>query len=70
MTEPSLTLAPDALVPAEGDDRGPTRWAPMATVGDAEPVMRAPPSPRDPDEPSMVIFTSGTTRAPRAWCIR
>ena len=65
MTEPSLTLAPDALLPADGDDRGPTRWEPMATIGDAEPVMRAPPSPRDPDEPSMVIFTSGTTSRPK-----
>ena len=65
ITEPSLTLAPDALVPADGDDRGPTRWAPIATIGDAEPVMRAPPSPRDPDEPSMVIFTSGTTSRPK-----
>ena len=40
MTEPSLTLAPDALVPADGDDRGPTRWLPIAGIGDAEPVVR------------------------------
>jgi acyl-CoA synthetase (AMP-forming)/AMP-acid ligase II len=64
MTEPSLTLAPDALVP-DGDGRGTTRWVPMSTIGDAEPVTTAAPSPRDPDEPSMVIFTSGTTSRPK-----
>jgi acyl-CoA synthetase (AMP-forming)/AMP-acid ligase II len=64
MTEPSLTLAPDVLV-SDGDGRGTTRWLPMATIGDAEPATGAAPSPRDPDEPSMVIFTSGTTSRPK-----
>ncbi len=65
MTEPSLTLAPDPLVPADGEERGPTHWVSIGDIGDAEPVVGAPRSPRDPDEPSMVIFTSGTTSRPK-----
>ena len=42
-----------------------TRWLPIEVVGDAPPVTGGPPSPRDPDEPSVVIFTSGTTSRPK-----
>jgi acyl-CoA synthetase (AMP-forming)/AMP-acid ligase II len=65
LTEPSLTLAPEALFPASGDEDGPTRWVPVGTVGGAAPTSDADPSRRDPDEPAMVIFTSGTTSRPK-----
>jgi acyl-CoA synthetase (AMP-forming)/AMP-acid ligase II len=63
-TDPSLVLAPVSLLP-EGDDGSPTRWLPTDTVGAAAPVSDAPAAGRDPDEPAMVIFTSGTTSRPK-----
>jgi len=65
MTEPSITLAPDAMLPTTVDERGPTRWIPLASVGNADPDSDARSPGRDPDEPSMVIFTSGTTSRPK-----
>jgi acyl-CoA synthetase (AMP-forming)/AMP-acid ligase II len=62
MTAPTIVLAPEALLPPV--DRV-TRWAPIRAVGDAPPIADARPSSRDPDEPSMVIFTSGTTSRPK-----
>jgi acyl-CoA synthetase (AMP-forming)/AMP-acid ligase II len=61
MTKPTLVLAPESLVPDETS----ARWLPIGAVGDAAPITDAPPSPRDPDEPSVVIFTSGTTSRPK-----
>jgi len=66
MTNPTITLAPSTLAPSTVGPLDPgSRWAPIETVGDAPPVDDAAPSPRDPDEPSMVIFTSGTTSRPK-----
>jgi acyl-CoA synthetase (AMP-forming)/AMP-acid ligase II len=65
MTEPARTLAPDALLAGAGDDRGPSIWIPITRIGDAPPSDSARREPRDPDEPSMVIFTSGTTSRPK-----
>ena len=65
MTAPSLVLAPASLFPDPGPDSGDTRWLPIEVVGDAPPVTGGPPSPRDPDEPSVIIFTSGTTSRPK-----
>ncbi len=61
MTSPTLVLAPESLLPDDTD----ARWVPIGAVGDAVPIADAPPSPRDPDEPSIVIFTSGTTSRPK-----
>ncbi len=64
MTTPALVLAPESLLP-EADDEASVRWVPIGVVGDSAPITDAPPSPRDPDEPSVVIFTSGTTSRPK-----
>ncbi len=63
-TTPAMVLAPDALLPSAGEPAS-TRWVPIDTIGGAEPVVGAPASGRDRDEPSMVIFTSGTTSRPK-----
>ncbi len=66
MTSPKLVLAPDSLLPGtDADHDGSARWVAMGVVGDAAPLVDAPPSRRDPDEPSIVIFTSGTTSRPK-----
>jgi acyl-CoA synthetase (AMP-forming)/AMP-acid ligase II len=65
-TEPSLVLAPASLLPdAHDGDRSGTRWLLTDAIGVAEPVPDAPASDRDPDEPAVVIFTSGTTSRPK-----
>jgi acyl-CoA synthetase (AMP-forming)/AMP-acid ligase II len=61
MTTPAIVLAPEGMAAVDGA----TRWAPIDAVGDAPPIIDASPSLRDPDEPSMVIFTSGTTSRPK-----
>ena len=66
MTSPSLVLSPESLFPPSDASRlAASRWAAISAVGDAPPVAGAVPSPRDPDEPSIVIFTSGTTSRPK-----
>jgi acyl-CoA synthetase (AMP-forming)/AMP-acid ligase II len=66
MTTPARTLAPEPLLPGADDDPGPTTWVPIVRVGDAPPAPGASVrAGRDPDEPSMVIFTSGTTSRPK-----
>jgi acyl-CoA synthetase (AMP-forming)/AMP-acid ligase II len=63
-TEPSLVLAPAALL--QGADDGPgTRWLLIDAIGSADPVPDVTGSDRDPDEPALVIFTSGTTSRPK-----
>ena len=57
MTEPMMTLAPEPMLPTTVDERGPTRWVTLGTVGNAAPDSAARSPGRDPDEPSMVIFT-------------
>jgi acyl-CoA synthetase (AMP-forming)/AMP-acid ligase II len=63
-TEPSLVLAPASLLPTveDGSER---RLLLTDMVGAAEPVADTPDSNRDPDEPAVVIFTSGTTSRPK-----
>ncbi len=65
-TEPSVVLAPPAFFP---DDRDMAiRWLAIDTVGGSGPgpATSSPTAPgRDPDAPSMVIFTSGTTSRPK-----
>ena len=63
-TEPTIVLAPQSLFPS-GDDADPTRWLAIDVVGGAVAAGAAQSSGRDPDEPSMVIFTSGTTSRPK-----
>jgi acyl-CoA synthetase (AMP-forming)/AMP-acid ligase II len=63
-TEPCLVLAPESLLPA-GDGASGTRWMLTDTVAAADPVGAAPAASRDPDEPALVIFTSGTTSRPK-----
>ncbi len=68
-TEPSLVLAPESLLPAADEGTG-TRWLRAEAIGDAESARADPVPPRarsahDPDEPSVVIFTSGTTSRPK-----
>jgi acyl-CoA synthetase (AMP-forming)/AMP-acid ligase II len=63
-TEPSLVLAPESLHPAD-DAVASTRWLPTDTVGAAELVTGRITSSRQPDDPAMVIFTSGTTSRPK-----
>ncbi len=65
MTAPVLTIAPADVLPAAGTDGGPTRWRPVHGFGGEPSTRQAPRAPRDPDEPSMVIFTSGTTARPK-----
>src|SRR5262249_54480036 len=62
--EPALVLAPESLLPTD-DDSQTTRWLLTDTIGAAEPLGDALISARDPDEPAMVIFTSGTTSRPK-----
>ena len=65
-TEPSVVLAPPAFFPDDRDTA--VRWLAIDTVGGAGPgpAASSPTAPgRDPDEPSMVIFTSGTTSRPK-----
>jgi acyl-CoA synthetase (AMP-forming)/AMP-acid ligase II len=67
-TEPSLVLAPTSSLPADeadSDQGSRTRWLLTDAIGAAEPVPDAPASDRDPDEPAVVIFTSGTTSRPK-----
>ena len=63
-TEPSIVLAPESLL-ASADGAAGTRWLPTTAVGDAAPVPGGSSSGHDPDEPSVVIFTSGTTSRPK-----
>lgn len=63
MTAPTLVLAPDALVPPT--ERGGGRWAPVARVGAAPPRHDVASPARSPEEPAIVIFTSGTTSRPK-----
>jgi acyl-CoA synthetase (AMP-forming)/AMP-acid ligase II len=63
-TEPSLVLAPETLL-RDADDGSAPRWLLTDTIGAAEPVPDASASDRDPDEPALVIFTSGTTSRPK-----
>ncbi len=63
-TAPAITIAPDAMLPA-ADDQGPTRWVAVSTIGDAPPAPKPALVSRDPDAPSIVIFTSGTTSRPK-----
>ncbi len=62
-TEPSVVLAPESLLPTE--DRSEVRWLLTDAIGAAEPLVGERASGRDPDEPSVVIFTSGTTSRPK-----
>jgi acyl-CoA synthetase (AMP-forming)/AMP-acid ligase II len=62
-TEPLVVLAPESLLPAANASE--TRWLLTDTIGAADPVFDAPATKRDPDEPAMVIFTSGTTSRPK-----
>jgi acyl-CoA synthetase (AMP-forming)/AMP-acid ligase II len=62
-TRPPVVLAPDELVPDQREDA--VRWITIDAVGDASPAAGAPTVGRDPDEPSVVIFTSGTTSRPK-----
>ena len=61
MASPVLGLAPAAMLPEL--DGG--RWQSTAAIGDATPVAVGTGQSCDPDEPSMVIFTSGTTSRPK-----
>lgn len=61
MTSPSLVLSPESMFPPSDA----SRWAAIGAVGDAPPVAGTASSARDPDEPSIVIFTSGTTSRPK-----
>ena len=64
-TEPSVVLAPASLLPTSDDTPG-TRWLLTDTIGGADPVSGGTTAAgRDPDEPSLVIFTSGTTSRPK-----
>jgi acyl-CoA synthetase (AMP-forming)/AMP-acid ligase II len=63
-TEPSLVLAPDSLLPT-GADGAEARWLPAAAVSRAELIGGESGAEHDPDEPSVVIFTSGTTSRPK-----
>ena len=63
-TEPSVVLAPAPLLPGRDVDSA-TRWLLTDTIGAAEPVRDTSAAGRDPDEPAMVIFTSGTTSRPK-----
>jgi acyl-CoA synthetase (AMP-forming)/AMP-acid ligase II len=62
-TQPAVVLAPPSLFP--NGDRDTVRWLAIDTVGRAAPTDRALSAGRDPDEPSVVIFTSGTTSRPK-----
>ncbi|HLM18153.1 MAG TPA: class I adenylate-forming enzyme family protein, partial [Acidimicrobiia bacterium] len=68
-TEPSIVLAPEPLLPAK--DPTELRWLLTDAIGaadraeSAEPVAGEHVPGRDPDEPSVVIFTSGTTSRPK-----
>ncbi|HZP31541.1 MAG TPA: AMP-binding protein [Acidimicrobiia bacterium] len=70
MASPVLAAAP-AGVPGAGSGTEPgsgpgvTRWLDIGSIGTAEPERRVPRPRRDPDEPAMVIFTSGTTSRPK-----
>lgn len=66
-TQPPLVLAPPSSFPDERE--GPERWLAIDTIGGADPVAHdasgSRAAARDPDEPSVVIFTSGTTSRPK-----
>lgn len=64
-TSPAITIAPESMLPAGDDDDGPTRWVAVGAIGDAPAAPKPSPVARDPDEPSTVIFTSGTTSRPK-----
>jgi acyl-CoA synthetase (AMP-forming)/AMP-acid ligase II len=61
-TDPALVLAPPST---EGLRDGSSRVVPIDEIGGAAPVEATESQRRDPDEPSMVIFTSGTTSRPK-----
>jgi acyl-CoA synthetase (AMP-forming)/AMP-acid ligase II len=66
-TEPSVVLAPPTFFPEDRDDVS-VHWLVIDSVGGAAPgsATASPTSSgRDPDEPSVVIFTSGTTSRPK-----
>jgi acyl-CoA synthetase (AMP-forming)/AMP-acid ligase II len=63
-TEPSLVLAPESLLPVDDAGSG-TRWLCTVAIGEADPLYDGQSSRHDPDEPSVVIFTSGTTSRPK-----
>ncbi len=66
MVQPRLALAPASWIAANPDVIGdPQIWRGIEGVGDAPPLPDAPESRRDPDEPAIVIFTSGTTSKPK-----
>jgi acyl-CoA synthetase (AMP-forming)/AMP-acid ligase II len=60
-TKPVLTVAPPEVL---ADDRGASRWLHHTAVLDA-PSGASTRTRRDPDEPALVIFTSGTTARPK-----
>ncbi len=67
-TEPPVVLAPASLLPP-GDAPSTARWLAIDTIGGAVPAVSPTSSGatagRDPDAPSVVIFTSGTTSRPK-----
>ncbi len=64
-TEPSVVLAPASSMPSVADASG-IRWLSTDSIGDADPVHTGTTTVgRDPEAPSMVIFTSGTTSRPK-----
>ena len=66
MAKPALALAPRSWIVATPEVAGgDTTWCPIDEVGDAPPLTDAAESRRDPDDPSIVIFTSGTTSKPK-----
>ena len=64
VTRPPVVLAPPDFFPDAREDTA-VRWLAIETVGAAAPAEAEPNEGRDPDEPSIVIFTSGTTSRPK-----
>ncbi len=62
-TRPTLVLTHDAVAPDDVDGRAPV--VPIGEIGGAGPTTAAAAERRDPDGPTMVIFTSGTTSRPK-----
>jgi acyl-CoA synthetase (AMP-forming)/AMP-acid ligase II len=66
MAPPRLALAPATWIAATPEVTGDAaNWCAIAEVSDAPPLPDAPGSARDPDDPGIVIFTSGTTSKPK-----
>jgi acyl-CoA synthetase (AMP-forming)/AMP-acid ligase II len=61
---PALVLAHPSAAP-DGVDDGAARVVPIDEIGGAAPIDGGEAGGRDPDDPSMVIFTSGTTSRPK-----